>query len=69
MQELLTRVWDMLIGRGHGPHHPIYDCIARTQWRPQPMHDVQVAAATNILFDSSKIVSRDLHRQADFQPG
>jgi hypothetical protein len=27
------------------------------------MHGAQVAAATNVLFDQSKIVSRDLHRQ------
>jgi hypothetical protein len=35
---------------------------------PEPMHAAQVAAAPN-LFDQSKIVSRDLHRQTDSQTG
>jgi hypothetical protein len=30
---------------------PFYNCIARMQWRPEPMHGAQVAAATNVLFD------------------
>jgi Integrase core domain len=46
-----------------------YTCIARTQWRPEPMHGAHVAAVTNVLFDYSKIVSRDLHRQTDSQTG
>ena len=29
----------------------------------------QIAAATNVLFDKSKIVSGDLHRQTDSQTG
>jgi hypothetical protein len=33
------------------------------------MHIAQVAAAPNVLFDQSKIVSRDLHRQTDSQTG
>jgi hypothetical protein len=33
------------------------------------MHGAQVAAATNVLFDQSKPVSRDLHRQTDSQTG
>jgi len=36
---------------------------------PEPMHAAQVAAAPNVLFDQSKIVSRDLHRQTDSQNG
>jgi hypothetical protein len=36
---------------------------------PEPMHIAQVAAAPNVLFDQSKIVSRDLHRQTDSQTG
>jgi len=36
---------------------------------PEPMHAAQVAAAPNVLFDQSKIVSRDLHRQTDSQTG
>ena len=34
---------------------------------PEPMHFAQVAAAPNVLFDQSKIVSRNLHRQTDSQ--
>jgi transposase InsO family protein len=30
---------------------PFYNCIARMQWRPEPMHGAQVAAATNVLFN------------------
>jgi hypothetical protein len=30
---------------------PFYNCIARMQWRPEPMHGAQVAAVTNVLFD------------------
>ena len=33
------------------------------------MRGAQVAAAPNVLFDQSKIVSRDLHRQTDSQTG
>ena len=36
---------------------------------PEPMRAAQVAAAPNVLFDQSKIVSRDLHRQTDSQTG
>jgi hypothetical protein len=36
---------------------------------PEPMHGAQVAAAPNVLFEPSKIVSRDLHRQTDSQTG
>jgi hypothetical protein len=39
------------------------------QWRPEPMHGAQIAAATYVLFDKSKILSGDLHRQTDFQTG
>ena len=46
-----------------------YNCIARMQCRPEPMRAAQVAAAPNVLFDQSKIVSRDLHRQTDSQTG
>jgi len=28
---------------------PFYNRIARMQWRPEPMHGAQVAAATNVL--------------------
>ena len=41
----------------------------RQPWHPEPMHGAQVAAATNVLFDQSKPVSRDLHRQTDSQTG
>ena len=34
-----------------GGPFPFYNCIARMQWRPEPMHGAQVAAATNVLFD------------------
>jgi len=30
---------------------PFYNCIAWMQWRPEPMHGAQVAAAANVLFD------------------
>ena len=30
---------------------PFYNCIALMQWRPEPMRDPKVAAATNVLFD------------------
>ncbi len=46
-----------------------YNCIARMQWRPEPAHGAKVAAATNVLFDQSKITSGDLHRQTDSQIG
>ncbi len=46
-----------------------YNRIARMQWHPEPMHGAHVAAATHVLFDKSKIVSRDLHRQSDSQIG
>jgi hypothetical protein len=36
---------------------------------PEPMHGAQVAAAPYVLFDQSKMVSRDLHRQTDSQTG
>jgi hypothetical protein len=36
---------------------------------PEPIHGAHVAAAPNVLFDQSKIVSRDLHRQIDSQTG
>ena len=44
----------------------LYCSDART---PEPMHGAQVAAAPHVLFDQSKIVSRDLHRQTDSQTG
>jgi hypothetical protein len=30
---------------------PFYNCFARMQWRREPMHGPQVAAAANVLFD------------------
>src|SRR5664280_2845897 len=68
-RELLWRQkWHPCFRMGMGTV-PFYSCIALMQWRQDPMHGTHVAAATNVLFDQSEIVSRDLHRQTESQSG
>jgi len=53
-------------GVGADRHLQLYcsDAVA-----PERMHIAQLAAAPNVLFDQSKIVSHNLHRQTDSQTG